>query len=495
MSYIPLPTDINSNVLTTVSQQDIFGQIVMASRVNQITAGFFKPNTSPTDFGTVVTTGGGTAASASGKALFQTGTAATASCSIVSQANITYTPGYEIFTIFSLTFTTPTDPTAANSSQYGGLWDTVAEGFYIGYNGTVFGTSVMTGGIQTFTPRASWNGDLLNGNPQSKFTRAGVPEAINFTYLNLFRIRFGWLGAAPVLYEVCSPDGEWVLFHSILEPNLSANPSIRNPDLPIAIKVTKTGSDSTNLAMSCACFAGGTAAPPAVDVVNYIQNTWTSSTATNTAITASALAAGDCSFSVIITGTVSAGVITFEATPDGVNWFLLHISDLYGTNPGVITTYNLASGSKTLSKSIAGFLNVRIRLSTPITGSGSVQAEIRPSGISATHIVQVLQPTGTNLHTVVDNVSLTGNAPAAVSVGITSTSVLAANASRNGAVFTNTSSHTISFGLSGNAAVLNSGITLSPNGTWVMDKFTFTTGAITAIASAASSNLAVQEFQ
>lgn len=480
--------------MTTISQQEIFGQIVTASRTNQVTAGFFKINTTPADFATITTSGGGTATSGSGKAFFQTGTAGTASTTAISTANISYTPGYEIYSIFTLTFTTPTN---ASSAQYGGLWDTIAEGFYVGYNGTTFGTSVMTGGVQSFTNRTAWNGDLLDGNSQSKFTRAGVPEAINFTYLNLFRIRFGWLGAAPILYEVCSPDGQWVTFHTILEPNTTANTSIRNPNLPISIVVNKTSSDSTNLAMSCACWAAGTAAPAAVDVINYIQNTWTSATPANTNVLTSALASGDATFSLIIAGTVSAGVVTFEATPDGVHWFPLYISNVNASpgSPSIITTYNLANGSATFSKSIAGYLNVRIRLSTIITGSGSVQAEIRPSSISATHVVQVLQPNGTNLHTVVDSVSLTGNAPVAISVGVSSGTVLASNVLRKGAVFTNTSSNTISFGLSGNAAVLNSGITLAPYGSWIMDDYTYTTGAITAIASGAASNLSVQELQ
>lgn len=491
MSYIPLPTDVNNNVMTTISQQEIFGQIVTASRTNQITAGFFQPNTTPADFATITTTGGGTATSGNGKAVFQTGTGTTSSCKASSFTNISYTPGFEIYSMFTLTFTTPT---SAASTQFGGLWDLTTNGFYIGYNGTTFGTAKMTGGVQTFTSRASWNGDPLDGSATSKFTRNGVPEAINFTFLNLFRVRFGWLGAAPILYEVCSPDGEWVIFNAILEPNLTANTSITNPNLPVSIQVTKTASDATNVAMSCACWAAGTAAPAEVDVVNYAQQTWTSSTTSNTAVTTSAIGAGSTSFSAIVTGTVSVGVVSFEATPDGINWFPLHISNPYGT-PSIITTYNLALGSATFQHAVGGYIQIRVRLSTTITGSGSVQIEVRPATATTTQLVQVIQPTGTNLHAVIDSTPLTGSAPAAATVGIASGTVLAANTSRKGAIFTNTSANTISFGLNGNAAVLNSGITLIPYGVWIMDQFTFTTGAITAIASAAASNLAVQELQ
>lgn len=83
--------------------------------------------------------------------------------------------------------------------------------------------------------------------------------------------------------------------------------------------------------------------------------------------------------------------------------------------------------------------------------------------------------------------------PTAATVGVTTASAVSSNASRTGLVLTNTSGNIISLGL-GAAAVLNSGITLFPYGSWTMDQFTFTTGAINAIASAASSNLAIQEF-
>lgn len=105
-----------------------------------------------------------------------------------------------------------------------------------------------------------------------------------------------------------------------------------------------------------------------------------------------------------------------------------------------------------------------------------------------------------NINVTVDNqittarVSLTSNAPTGVTVGTTSVSVLASNASRKGAVIINTTNKTISLAV-GTAAILNSGITLLPGGTWVMDEFTFTTGELFAISSNTGGNLSIQEFQ
>lgn len=89
--------------------------------------------------------------------------------------------------------------------------------------------------------------------------------------------------------------------------------------------------------------------------------------------------------------------------------------------------------------------------------------------------------------------ALTASSPTAATVGTSSAQAVASNANRKGLILTNTSSNTISFGI-GAAAVLNSGITLTAGGVWVMDEFTFATGAINAIASAAASNLSIQEL-
>ena len=88
---------------------------------------------------------------------------------------------------------------------------------------------------------------------------------------------------------------------------------------------------------------------------------------------------------------------------------------------------------------------------------------------------------------------LTPSAPTAASVGVTSAQAVAANANRKGLVLINTSVNTISLGF-GSAAVLNSGVTLYPNGIYEMDEYLFDLGAVNAIASAASSNLAIQEY-
>ena len=88
---------------------------------------------------------------------------------------------------------------------------------------------------------------------------------------------------------------------------------------------------------------------------------------------------------------------------------------------------------------------------------------------------------------------LAPSSPTAASVGVASAQAVAANASRKGLKLVNTSNARISLGF-GAAAVLDSGITLYPGGAFNMDAWDFDLGAVNAIASAAASNLGVQEY-
>jgi hypothetical protein len=87
----------------------------------------------------------------------------------------------------------------------------------------------------------------------------------------------------------------------------------------------------------------------------------------------------------------------------------------------------------------------------------------------------------------------TANAPTSATVGSSDGIVLAANAIRKKLVVFNLGAVTVFFG-DGQPAVMNSGIVLLPNGTWVMDRYTFTQNAIHAIC-ASSGLLAIQEYQ
>ena len=87
----------------------------------------------------------------------------------------------------------------------------------------------------------------------------------------------------------------------------------------------------------------------------------------------------------------------------------------------------------------------------------------------------------------------TASSPASATVGTSSSEILASNQSRRGLVIVNTSNADISLAF-GVSAVLESGITLTPNGAFSMNEFSYTTQAVHAIGGSANLNLSIQEF-
>ena len=256
-NYQPTPTDTSGNVKSAIQNSDTFNNLLVCERNNQISVSFAKGQTlAPLN---VTTTGGGGATVAGGEATFSSGTAANGSVIATSKAVTSYIAGFSIYLLGSVGWQVP--PTGANETAFFGLWDVVNDGIYIGYSGTTFGVAIMSGGVQSFTPRSEWNGDALDGGQSSSFTRDGLSEAINFSFHNVFRIEFAWLGSGPIFFEVLSPDGQWVIFHTIRRPNISTFPSVENPNLPASIVITKVGADATNVTMTSSCWGAGTTAP------------------------------------------------------------------------------------------------------------------------------------------------------------------------------------------------------------------------------------------
>jgi hypothetical protein len=238
------------------ANNDVFGSPVVASKYNQIEIDF---NTAPgATFVTNTTTTGGTITQANGQTVYNVNTTTTAQAKTVSVQSLVYRPGNESYAMFTASFTN-----VVNTGTYQriGLYD-ANNGFFVGFEGRFFGITKRTAGVDTFVSQANFNGDKLDGASGSKFTRDGALEAINFGFSNLFRIRFGWLGSASIFYEVMSPDGNWVTFHTIKQPNLATAPSLTNPNLPMTLDLNKNGAASgIALTMTTTCWSAGTTSP------------------------------------------------------------------------------------------------------------------------------------------------------------------------------------------------------------------------------------------
>jgi len=286
---------VNANVDL---QQDVFGQLVIANRYNQFEINYDTIDPDSISEITVTKSNGGDASNLNGQAEFTSNANTNGGVSSVTNLTVTYRPNSETYAAFTAIWQSGG---LANSYQRIGIYD-ANNGFFIGYEGTVFGITLRKAGVDTFTNQASWNIDPLTGGVGSKYTRNGVPEAIDFTKDNLFRVRYGWLGAAPIYWEVLSPDGEWVLFDIYRHPNTTGGTTINNPDLPMTLDIQKTGAGATVLTMNTACWAAGTTSP-----YTKISSTITDNTLANMSRS-------------VITGRASTGGGTYynvKVTPSG----------------------------------------------------------------------------------------------------------------------------------------------------------------------------------
>lgn len=190
-------------------QLDAFANLIVGYRNNQVEADFHTGN--PDTIVTVTKTSTGSSANTDGSAVFSRGANVNGTVSAVS-APVVYRPLHEIYAAFTASFTT------------GGA--------------AAPGLTHRRGGVdQPRVAQASFSEDTLTGQAGSRFTRDGVPEAIDWAKDNIFIIAFGWLGGAPIRFSVLSPDGAWVVFHKINWPNTNSGPSILNPELPIRFEV------------------------------------------------------------------------------------------------------------------------------------------------------------------------------------------------------------------------------------------------------------------
>ena len=335
------------------SDIEAFGAQVSLPRQSQVKANF--SNSLSANNTTATVSGGGSTALANATVTIASGTGTTATAKLQSNETTVYSPDREMYAQFTAAFTTPT---SANSNQRAGLFD-ANNGVFIGYQGTTFGVTTRAAGVDTFV--SAFNADLLTGAVGSSFIRLGVPEAIDYTKKNVYRIRFGWLGAAPLYFEVMAPDGKWVNFHTIHLPNTSTLPAIQATDLPITMEVTKASVGATDVKILTTSWDAGV-----VDIVDTDNNgvgTITSGSAPTNALVVNTSGRGTLILN--ITGTWVATLVTEGNVGDG-NWVDVPSLSLQGAKASPITA------NMTAVISPAGFTSLRLRASSYISGTVNI---------------------------------------------------------------------------------------------------------------------------
>lgn len=110
--------------------------------------------------------------------------------------------------------------------------------------------------------------------------------------------------------------------------------------------------------------------------------TWTSASAQDVAVAIRGDSYSSVMASLIGTGTISGGVLTFEVSNDlGTTYFPIALTRY--DSASIETTFTLSQTSKLWRASIAGATNFRVRLSTQVSGSGSVAIRVQASSAPA----------------------------------------------------------------------------------------------------------------
>jgi hypothetical protein len=254
-----VPTSITSisDVLSKKiinADRSIFGEVVVAQITEDIEVVFVDDI--PPEIVAIVGVNGGTVTLDTGaKAVVNGGAAADGLATMQTHDVVIYRAGHETRADFTAAFL---DGGVVGANQHIGIFtaNPLGNGFYVGFDDTTFVIGHRNNGVDVTVPFGTWSGDPFDGSPGSHWTRAGAPEAIDFTQRNLYRVRYGWLGVAPCWIEIISPDGEWITAHEFKFPNAITEASLHDPSLPIRAEVIKTGVTGANVRISTSSWRG-----------------------------------------------------------------------------------------------------------------------------------------------------------------------------------------------------------------------------------------------
>lgn len=311
----------------------IFGDAINATRITSVGIGF-QYNLATDD---VVTTTAdtGTATQSNHQAVVQTGSGTSASATIQSVNYVRYSPGHDSYANFTSEFSTP----VAGSNQYIGIFDN-SDGFFIGFTGTSFGVTKRKDGVDTTVSQSNFNLDKLDGSGPDGLN-------INFTFGNVWRIDYGWLGHSIITFEVMDTYGNWIPFHVFREPNSTNGTSIGNPILPMRMQVVKT-SGTANVTLKTGSWNAGSIGP---DNINTIGNRYKSFAATATLTATNSLTniftIKNMSAFQTFENKVKTKIIFLSAACDGNK--LTSIKLIKNANLGVTASYSfIDSGNSTV---------------------------------------------------------------------------------------------------------------------------------------------------
>jgi hypothetical protein len=210
-----------------VGLNTVFGDQIIGSRIPSLAAQFqygLQDGESVSN-----TANGGSITISESRLLIGTSTNVAGSADIESLDTLRYIPGNEAYVFFTAAFVN--GGSDADHTMFAGIFDYDGgngNGFYIGYDGEDFVCGRRRDGVDT-----KHIVDVSGIYPDGTF---------NPQLGNIYRISYGYLGYAPIHFEVMSVLGDWLTIYEIQYPNTSVETHIVNTFLPLRAEVENTGS-------------------------------------------------------------------------------------------------------------------------------------------------------------------------------------------------------------------------------------------------------------
>jgi len=244
---------------------------------------------------------------------------------------LSYLPGHETVLDFSAAFIEP--PTTPGGVIEIGQFDDSSGVFFRRDSGGFYIVRRSNGVDLDVVEQEDWNGDRATGLFFSQFRRVGVAEALDTSLMNVYRIRYGWLGGAPLFFEAKVPDGGYIALHTITYPNTVQVPSISNPEIPMRLRVSN-GSTAENVAVRTNSWRGGHFDSGRLE--RRIFNTTHILNGDEVTVSNLVPAALFASFTVSVLSDV-AGEVSIETSADGTSIFRTQTFEVQANTPFIRT--------------------------------------------------------------------------------------------------------------------------------------------------------------
>lgn len=225
-----------------------FGDLRVAE-LSPIFQGSFEYTVDNTELTENVAVAPASVTQADGMAVVSTSTTTGKKAHLQSHVHSKYKAGLGGLARFTALFTTGT----VGTFQWVGLADEVGSGasfkngYMVGYKDDVLSIGRFQNDVLFDIPQSAWN-DKLDGTGSSGMT-------IDPTKLNVFEIRFQYLGGGAITFHVEDDStGDFVEFHKILYANLNTSPSTYNPNFHFFI-YADNGATTDDLIVKSASYA------------------------------------------------------------------------------------------------------------------------------------------------------------------------------------------------------------------------------------------------